>query len=666
MELAEKRIKELTELLEQYNKYYYEYDEPQVADDKYDSLMRELGELEEQYPQFALASSPTQNVGGKASSKFDKVTHKTQQLSLANAFSEGDLRAFDERINKRLNEKYSYSCENKFDGLTVVLTYEQGILILGATRGDGVIGEDITENIKTIASIPHTLPQPYSLTVRGEVIIMKKDFEDLNAQRAIENKSLFANSRNAAAGSLRQLDSSITASRPLDIFVFNLEEIKDVALQTHSESLALLKSLGFKVSPIVKAENIEEVIEFINKKSSERSSLPFEIDGAVVKVDSFKQRALLGNTSKNPKWAIAYKFNAQEVETTLKDITVQVGRTGVLTPVAELEAVKVAGSTVSRATLHNEDNIILKDIRIGDKVIIRKAGDVIPEVVRSLKGKRTGKEIIFHMPECCPICGGTVERIEGEAAVKCIEPNCPAKALRKIQHFVSRGAMNIDGLGDEIVQRLIDEKYIEDICDIFNLCEHSEVLKQQKGMGEKRINNLLNSIEKSKECDLPELIYALGIPLVGKRSAKLLAEKYGSLNALMEAQESDLVLIKDIGGKMAESVVNYFSSDENIKNIKRLEEYGVNTVLKTDNCQNADNSNFIGKTFVLTGTLEKYTRDEAGELIEKHGGKVTSSVSSKTDYVLCGDKPGSKRNKAEQLGVIIINEETFDEMLKLS
>lgn len=665
MEIAKKRMEELSALLEEYNIAYYEKDSPLVSDEEYDTLMRELAQLEEDYPQYAKADSPVKHVGGRVKEGFAKVTHRTQQLSLANAFSAEELRDFDARVKKGLDKPCKYVCENKFDGLTVVLTYEKGNLVLGATRGDGVVGENITENIKTIKSIPHKLTKPYTLTVRGEVIIYKNDFEILNQMREANNQPKFANPRNAAAGSLRQLDSAITAQRPLDIFVFNLEYIEGIELTSHSQSLNFLSELGFKVSPVEVASDIDEVIEIISKKGTERPNLEYEIDGAVVKVDSFTQREMLGNTSKSPKWAIAYKFSAEEVETTLNGITLQVGRTGVVTPVAELEPVSVAGSIISRATLHNEDNIIIKDIRIGDKVIVRKAGDVIPEVARSIKEKRAGNEVEFTMPDVCPVCGGALYRAEGEAAVKCINPECDAKMLRRVQHFVSRNAMNIDGLGDEIIQRFINDGYISDISDIYELYKYRDELKTQKGFGEKSVENLLGSIEASKNNDLTELIFALGIPLVGKRNAKILAVNYKSIDALFEVKEDDLTSINDVGGKMAESIVTFFSDENNIKLIEKLKSFGINTVLK-ENTQNSVevNSAFSGKTFVLTGTLEKYTRDEASAIIEKFGGKVSSSVSKKTSYVLCGDNPGSKKDKAETLGIEIISENVFEEMIK--
>lgn len=657
----EDKIKQLTETINQHNKLYYEQDAPVISDAEYDALIKELIALETTYPQYALEDSPSKRVGGKALDAFRKVRHETQQLSLGNAFSSGELIEFDNRIKKSI-KSYEYVCENKFDGLTVVLKYEDGILVQGATRGDGVTGEDVTENIKTIRTVPLKLKEPATLTVRGEVFIGKKDFETLNEQRKKQELPLFANPRNAAAGSLRQLDSKLTASRPLDIFVFNLENYEGKEFKTHSESLDHLKKIGFKTSEYKIAKNIDEVIAFISDIETNRGTLPYEIDGAVVKVNDLADRERLGQTSKNPRWAIAYKFSAVEVETTLKEITVQVGRTGVLTPVAELEAVSVAGSMVARATLHNEDNIKQKDIRIGDKVIIRKAGDVIPEVVRAVKEKRTGNEKIFAMPTKCPVCGNDVVRMAGEAAVKCVNKQCDAQLIRGIQHFVSRDAMDIDGMGNSIVEKLMGEGLILNIEDIYNLKNHYETLIHLENMGEKSVENLLNSIEKSKQNDLSNLIYALGIPLVGKNTAKILKKQFHSLNSLMHADEQTLLSINEIGAKMTKELLDFFASEDNLKTINALIKAGVNTVSADDEISSRI---FENKTFVLTGTLGKYTREEASELIRKNSGKVTNSVSSKTDFVLAGSEAGSKLLKAQQLGVIVIGEEDFEKMLSI-
>ena len=664
MDPVEKRINELTDLLIEYNRLYYEEDSPAVSDEEYDLLMAELTSLEEDHPSLRRSDSPTVNVGGRAKEGFSKVTHATAQLSLANAFSADDLRAFDARIRKALgDEPYSYVCENKFDGLTVVLTYEKGSLVLGATRGDGVTGEDITRNIRTIPSIPKKLRDPLDLTVRGEVIMYKNEFESLNARRELEGLPLFANPRNAAAGSLRQLDPAVTAERKLDIFVFNLERIEGASPASHTEALALLKDQGFKVSELKSASGIEEVISVIEEKGRLRPSLPYEIDGAVVKIDSFAQREELGNTAKSPKWAIAYKYSAQEARTVLRDITVQVGRTGVLTPVAELEPVTVAGSTVSRATLHNEDNIALKDIRIGDTVVIRKAGDVIPEVVRSLKDERTGDEKVFVMPSVCPVCGSPVKRAEGEAAVRCMNPDCEAKTVRRLEHFVSKGAMEIDGFGTELASRLCSEGFISEVSDIYELHGRAQELMKLSGLGEKSVSKLLDAIEESKGRSLEKLIFALGIPHVGARNALILARNYPTMDELMKATEDDLTAIGDIGSVMAESIVSFFADDDNTALIEKLRELGVNMTFTGEAAPSS--GVFTGKMFVLTGTLPSLSRNEATKLIEDAGGKVTGSVSKKTDYVLCGTDPGSKLDKAGELGTAVIDEDEFRRMLGL-
>ncbi len=658
--MALKRIKELTDIIEYHNKLYYEQDAPEITDAEYDSLMSELIRLETEYPQFANPNSPTKRIGGAALDYFEKVTHKTKQLSLANAFSTQELIEFDNRIKKLISD-YSYVCENKFDGLTVVLTYENGEMTLGATRGDGVTGENVTENVRTIKTLPLRLKKPYSLTVRAEVLLYKEEFEKLNAARQKEGLALFANPRNAAAGSIRQLDSKITASRNLDIFVFNLESCNDVKLKSHSESLDFLKELGFKVSDYTKAQDINNVIDIINDIENKRDFLPYETDGAVIKIDNFEDRKALGQTSKNPRWAIAYKYSASEAETKLIDINVQVGRTGVLTPVAQLQPVKVAGSIISRATLHNEDYIKLKDIRIKDNVLIRKAGDVIPEVVQSLKDKRDSTQEIFKMPAKCPVCGAEVIRNENEAALRCPNKNCPAQNLRRIQHFVSRDAMNIDGFGDALVEKLVDSGFLKNSSDIYNLKMHMDELSTLDNLGTKSVSNLIEAIEISKQRGLDALIFALGIPLVGKNASRILAEKFKDINALINADKETLTQINEIGDKMADSIILYFSDDDNLNTIKNLLKYGVNG--KYESAENT-NKPFDNKTFVLTGTLEKYSRDEASDIIRRLGGRAASSVSSKTDYVLAGEGAGGKLAKAKKLGVEIINESQFEQMLK--
>lgn len=656
-EAAQKTINELSALIEKHNKLYYEKDEPEISDAQYDAYMAELLALEAEYPEYAGENSPTKRVGGAALDAFVKVRHKTQQLSLSNAYSIQDLLDFDSRIRKT-EENYSYVCENKFDGLTVVLTYVSGRMTLAATRGDGVSGEDVTENVRTIKTLPLTLAKPYSLTVRGEVLLYKSEFEKLNAKRAAEGSPLFANPRNAAAGSIRQLDSKIAAARKLDIFIFNLEKISGAAPETHSEALDLLKNLGFKVSPYKKAPAIGNVIDYINDTEQNRASLAYETDGAVVKIDEFAVRNRLGQTSKNPRWAIAYKYSAKEAETILKDITVQVGRTGVLTPVAELAPVRVAGSTISRATLHNESYIELKDIRIGDSVVIRKAGDVIPEVVRVLKEKRDGTQRKFTMPEACPVCGTPAVRTENESALKCPHKLCPAQNLRRIQHFVSRDAMNIDGLGDALIERLADKGYLNTSADIYTLYRQKDKLLLLENMGEKSISNLIESIEASKNSNFSNLIYALGIPLIGKNAARLLAQSFKDIGSLMHATHEALTAVDEIGPKMADSILDYFSNEDNLQLVKNLIEYGLNVRARDES--DAIKKIFSGVTFVLTGSLEHYTRSEAANIIQRLGGRVSSSVSAKTDFVLAGKEAGSKLEKAEELNIRVMYEEEFE------
>ena len=660
--IAKKRIEELSTRIEHYNKLYYEEDKPTISDSEYDSLMSELITIEKEYPEYEKPYSPSKRVGGKALDSFVKVKHETVQLSLSNAFSGGDLIEFDQRIAKATKEAYSYCIETKFDGLTIVLKYEKGVLVNAATRGDGEYGEDVTQNVKTIKTLPLRLEEEVDLILRGEVIIPKKSFEELNKQRESSSQELFANPRNAAAGSIRQLDSKIAAERPLDIFIFNLEKTSKTGIKSHSESLDYLRTLGFNVSRYKKAKNITEAIEFVNDIEANRDKLEFEIDGAVVKIDDFEMRSQIGETSKSPKWAIAYKFSAVEVETKLKDITFQVGRTGVITPVAELVSVKVQGSVISRATLHNEDNILVKDIRIGDNVIIRKAGDVIPEVVRSIKDKRDGTEIKFSMPTKCPTCESSLVRIEGEAAIKCLNNDCPAKTLRKLQHFVSRQAMDIDGLGESLVEKLATEGFISSIIDIYHLKDKKEELYTLEKLGQKSVDNMIVAIEESKKQPLSNLIFALGIHFVGKASARILAKYFKSIDNLMNATEEELIMIDEIGVKMTEEIITFFSEPENIALIKELQSIGVNTTEEVSSDENS--AKFSGITFVLTGTLPSLSREEATEMIISLGGKVSSSISKKTSYVLVGEKAGSKFKKAEELNLNILSEEDFIKMFK--
>lgn len=659
MENVKKEIEELTEELLEHNRKYYEEDNPSISDYEYDILLRKLMKLEEEYPEYKKEYSPTDRVGGKALDGFEKVKHEYKQLSLANAFSFDELLEFDNRVKKEI-ENPVYSLENKFDGLTIVLTYENGILKTGATRGDGEVGEDVTLNVKTIKTIPLKLNKNVNLTVRGEALIYKDNFEKINKQREEDGESLFANPRNMAAGSIRQLDSKVAAKRNLDCFIFNLEHIDGVNLSYHSESLDYLKSLGFKVSEYKKFDNINDIFKALNEKEEERKNLPYEIDGAVIKLDNLRDRERLGSTNKNPRWAIAYKFSETKVKTLLKDIIVNVGRTGTLTPVAILEGVNIDGSFVSRATLHNEDYIKDNDIRIGDKVIVKKAGEIIPQVVSSVKEERDGSEKVFEMPKNCPVCGHKVVREEGNSAIKCVNIDCPAKISREIIHFASRDAMNIDTLGERVLENLIEADLIQDVSDIYRLKDKKDQIEKMEKMGEKSVLNMIDAIEKSKNNSLEDLIFALSINLVGKQGARLLAKEFKNMDNLMNAKYEDLVAINEIGDKMANEIIKFFDNPKKISLINKLKSYGVN--MEYINEEN-DDLKFEGMTFVLTGTLSKYKRNDAKKIIENYGGKVSSSVSKKTTYVLAGENAGSKEEKAKELGITIISEDDFEKMI---
>ena len=660
-QLIQKRIEGLKEQIETHNHLYYDQDAPEISDFAYDQLMRELIDLETAYPEFKTLDSPSQRVGGKPSEAFEKVTYTTPKLSLGNAFNAGELKDFDNRVRKVCPDA-TYCLEQKFDGLTVVLNYEDGVLVRGATRGDGVVGENVTQNLRTVKTIPLRLTEPVTLEVRGEVLIYKEDFKKLNAEREAQDEPLFANPRNAAAGSIRQLDSKLAAARPLDIFIFNLEYCEDRTFKSHEESFAFLEHCGFKVSPISRYDSMEAVIDAIDAmEHGGRDALPYEIDGMVIKVNDLAMRAQLGETAKSPRWATAYKFSPEQTVTKVEGITVQVGRTGALTPVAELTPVALAGSVISRATLHNADFIREKDIRIGDQVVIQKAGDVIPEVDHSLPEKRTGSEMIFTMPETCPVCGSKTYRVPGEAVTKCLNMDCPAQVFRKMVHFVSRDAMNIDGMGKAVVKQLLDHQLITTIVDIYHLKDQREALIKLEKMGEKSVDNLLAAIERSKEQSLSKLIFALGIPLVGAGGAKILAGHYGSMEALIVAEQEDLRSIHDIGDKMAMEIVDFFKTEANLKIVKGLKEVGV----QMTETQSETTSELEGKIFVLTGTLPTMGRREAKEILESHGAKVTGSVSKKTDYVLAGENPGSKAEKAQALGIEIIDEARFKAMIGL-
>jgi len=667
-----KRIQELRDLLNYHSHKYYVEDNPEISDFEYDQLYRELEELEMKAPEYITPDSPTQRVGGKPLEGFEKVVHAVQMQSLMDVFSDEELIEFGKKIEEAAISanldadalKDLYVVEKKIDGLSVSLEYENGIFVRGSTRGDGLVGEDVTQNLKTIKSIPLVLKEkiPY-IEVRGEVFISKRDFEKLNEEQENLEQPKFANPRNAAAGSLRQLNPAITASRKLDIFIFNIQRIEGKSFDTHAETLEYMKNLGFKVIPgYKKCKDIYKVLDEIKKIGEERGNLNFEIDGAVVKVNSLRFRDMLGSTSKAPRWAVAYKYPAERKFTKIKDIWVNVGRTGVLTPNAILEPVRLAGTVVSRATLHNMDYIISKDIRIGDTVLVQKAGDIIPEVVEVDKDKRTGEERIFEMPLKCPECGSTVVREEGEAAYRCTGIECPAQLFRSIVHYASRDAMNIDGLGPAIIEVLLDKGFIKGIADLYYLHEKKDQLIGIERMGRKSAENLLNSIEKTKNNNIDRLIFGFGIRHIGLRAAQLLSEHFESIDDLIKAEVEDIRKIPEFGDIMAKSVVEFFRNEQSIDTIEKLKAAGVN-MISTGN-RNVKDNRFEGKTFVLTGTLPTYTRSEASEIIKSFGGKVSGSVSKKTDYVLAGEDAGSKLDKAVQLGIKVIDEDEFNEMIK--
>lgn len=660
MEDAKKRIEELSELVEYHMNKYHVLDEPEISDYEYDRLVHELIKLENEYPQFAGVNSPTMRVGGKPLKEFGQIRHEVPMQSLQDVFSYEELSEWDKRIKNAVS-KANYVVELKVDGLSVSLFYEDGELKRAATRGDGTVGEDVTQNVKTIKSVPLKIKDKSLLEVRGEVFMPVAAFETLNAEREELELSTFANPRNAAAGSLRQLDSKVTAKRKLDIIVFNIQRYGGSEFKEHKEGLNYLESIGFKVSPRRElCSNIEEVIEIIKKIGETRGELPFDIDGVVIKVNEIEKRNTLGSTAKTPRWAVAYKFPAEKKTTRIRDIIVQVGRTGAITPTALLEPVRIAGSLVSRATLHNEDYIKEKDIRIGDNVIIQKAGEIIPEVVEVVVNERDGSEQEFTMPDKCPDCGGDVVREIGEAARRCTNISCPAQLKRSIIHFVSRDAMNIEGLGPQIIATLMDNGLIKDAADLYYL-NYEDVLKLER-MGQKSTQKLLGAIEKSKEEDIDKFIFGLGIRFIGNKGAKNLAKALKSIENIMEADYERFIMIDEIGDKMALSLVNFFKEEHNLKVIQKFKDAGVNFVLNHIEDSGINSELFKRQTFVLTGTLSKYSRNEAQEIIETHGGKVSSSVSKKTSYVLAGEEAGSKLKKAEELGVKIISEEDFEKM----
>ena len=656
-ETAKSRVQELRDLLNQYGYEYYVLDQPSVPDAEYDKLMNELIEIEESFPELKTADSPTQRIGGQVLDAFEKVQHQTSMLSLGNAFNEEDLRDFDRRVRQAVEDEFSYVCELKIDGLAVSLRYEDGYLVLGATRGDGTTGENITENLKTIRSIPLRIKEPLSMEVRGEAFMPRKSFEALNEAKMERDEVPFANPRNAAAGSLRQLDPKIAAKRNLDIFVYAMTDTGELEIDSHSESLNLLDDLGFKTNKERQTcETIDDVIAYIESWQTKRPELSYDIDGIVVKVDSFDQQAELGTTAKSPRWAIAYKFPAEEVVTKLVNIELTVGRTGVITPTAILEPVQVAGTTVQRASLHNEDLIREKDIRIGDYVVVKKAGDIIPEVVNVIEEKRTGEEQEFTMPTHCPECESELVRLEGEVALRCINPSCPAQIREGLIHFVSRNAMNIDGLGEKVISQLFREQLIKDVADIYTLTKQQLIGLER--MGEKSADNLIAAIEASKENSLERLLFGLGIRHVGAKAAKTLAQHFETIDKLTKATYDELVAINEIGAKMADAIVAYFTQEEVQELIHELKEYGVNLTYKGPKLVSVENvdSVFAGKTVVLTGKLEQLSRNEAKAQIEALGGKVTGSVSKKTDLVVAGEEAGSKLIKANELEIEVWDE----------
>ena len=659
---AFKRISNLRNIIEYHNKRYYQQDDPEISDIEYDRLMRELQELEHQYPDYDLASSPTQRVGAAPLAKFVSVAHPSAMLSLGNAFSPEEIIEFDNRIKRLAKvEHIAYVAEPKLDGLAVNLIYENGLFLRGATRGDGVAGEDVTQNIKTISSLPLKMRKsdnktiPSFIEIRGEVYMESKPFQKLNCRRIEDEEEPFANPRNAAAGSLRQLDPKITARRPLNIFLYNVGEAKGISFSRHWEVLQALKSWGFPVNPLIEqAKDIQGCIQYFENIGKQRESLPYEIDGVVLKVNDLSLQADLGAVSRNPRWALACKFPATQETTVIKDIIVQVGRTGALTPVAIMQPVNVGGVIVSRATLHNEDEIVKKDIRIGDTVVIQRAGDVIPEVVKVVTSKRSGMEKEFHMPHQCPECSSEIVRLEGEVAHRCINLSCPAQIKEHIKHFASRGGMDIEGLGEKVSAKLFDAKLIQDPADLYFLIK--EKLLELGRNVQQSSQNLIDSLEKSKHPPLDKFIYALGIRHVGERTAKLLAARFGNMENIIAAKQEDLTTINEIGPEIASSIIKFFHEPKNIEVMEKFIKAGV----KPQKKEIAVDSNTLqGKSFVFTGTLANMPRNTAKEIVESLGGSVHSSTTAKTTYVVAGNDPGSKLDKAQSLGITILTENEF-------
>lgn len=652
------RVDELHKLLNQYSYEYYVKDNPTVPDSEYDKLLHELIDIEAQHPEYKTDDSPTVRVGGKAQSTFEKVNHDTPMLSLGNAFNEEDVRKFDQRIREQIGE-VSYMCELKIDGLAVSLKYENGRFVKGLTRGDGTTGEDITENLKTIHAIPLKINKPLTFEVRGEAYMPRSSFFKLNEEKEKNEEQPFANPRNAAAGSLRQLDARLAAKRKLSVFLYSVNDFTDFAAVSQNDALKELDDLGFKTNQERrKLNNIDEVLHYIEYWTTQRESLPYDIDGIVIKVDDLSQQEEMGYTQKSPRWAVAYKFPAEEVVTQLLDIELSIGRTGVVTPTAILEPIRVAGTTVSRASLHNEDLIHEKDIRIGDSVVIKKAGDIIPEVIHSIIDRRPDDAVTYHMPTHCPSCGHELVRIEGEVALRCINPKCQAQLIEGLIHFVSRQAMNIDGLGTKIIQQLYENNKIKDVADIYYLTK--EDLLPLERMGEKKVDNLLSAIEQSKDNSLEHLLFGLGIRHLGVKASQVIAEKYGSIERLFEVTEEEFVGIHDFGHKLAQSIVTYLENDDIRLLIDKLRQKHVNMEYKGVRTSEIEgHPDFKDKTIVLTGKLQQMTRSEAAEWLELQGAKVTNSVTKRTDLVIAGADAGSKLAKAEKFRTPVWSEEDF-------
>lgn len=658
MEELKSRVDELHHLLHKFNYEYHVLDNPSVPDSEYDKLLHELISIEEEHPELKTSDSPTVRVGGPPLSQFEKINHDTPMLSLGNAFNEEDLRKFDQRVRDKVSD-IRYTCELKIDGLAVSLKYDNGRFVQGLTRGDGTTGENITENLKTIHAIPLKIKEPLSIEVRGEAYMPRSSFLSLNEQKEKNEEQLFANPRNAAAGSLRQLDSKLTAKRKLDIFLYSVNDLTEIEASSQSEALNNLDELGFKTNKERETfDDIEGVLSFIEKWTEKRNQLPYDIDGIVIKVDDLSQQEELGFTQKSPRWAIAYKFPAEEVLTTLVDIELSIGRTGVVTPTAILEPVRVAGTTVSRASLHNEDLIHEKDIRIGDKVVIKKAGDIIPEVIRSIIESRAEDSEVYHMPTHCPSCDHELVRIEGEVALRCINPKCPAQLVEGIIHFVSRQAMNIDGLGEKIIEQLYTHDKIKDVGDLYYLTK--EDLLPLERMGEKKVQNLLTAINASKEKSLEHLLFGLGVRHLGIKASGVIAEKFETIDRLFEAQIDDLTEIPDVGHKMAQSLVTYMENEDIQVLIEKFKKKNVNmTYTGVKQSEIEGHPDFSGKTFVLTGKMTEMTRPEATNILQSFGAKVTNSVTKNTDVVIAGEEAGSKLEKAEKLNIEVWSEQDW-------